>query len=102
MLQIVLSKKRIYNCHCTFVTLFIHKLGIYPLHALYLFTDFTEWGYTPYMLYIFSQISQSGDIPPTCCNFAQAVARGCMYVFSGQSGAKITNDLFQFDFVQTQ
>lgn len=44
------------------------------------------------------QVQQTGDIPPTCCNFALAVARGCMYVFSGQSGAKITNSLFQFDF----
>jgi len=44
------------------------------------------------------QVNQTGDIPPTCCNFALAVARDSMFVFSGQSGAKITNDLFQFDF----
>jgi hypothetical protein len=44
------------------------------------------------------EVHQSGDIPPTCCNFALAVARDCMYVFSGQSGAKITNNLFQFKF----
>jgi len=49
------------------------------------------------LLLIF-QVNQVGDIPPTCCNFALAVARDSMFVFSGQSGAKITNDLFQFDF----
>ena len=48
------------------------------------------------------QVNQSGDIPPTCCNFALAVARDSMYVFSGQSGAKITNNLFQFNFQQNQ
>eukprot|EP00094_Tigriopus_californicus_P002749 TCALIF_02651-PA protein Name:"Similar to LZTR1 Leucine-zipper-like transcriptional regulator 1 (Homo sapiens)" AED:0.15 eAED:0.32 QI:1/0.33/0/1/1/0.75/4/0/1163 len=36
--------------------------------------------------------------PPTCCNFPVAVARDSMFVFSGQSGAKITNSLFQFHF----
>ncbi|XP_028169005.1 leucine-zipper-like transcriptional regulator 1 [Ostrinia furnacalis] len=44
------------------------------------------------------RIEQKGQCPPTCCNFPVAVARGKMYVFSGQSGAKITNALFQFDF----
>lgn len=44
------------------------------------------------------EVNQSGAIPPTCCNFALAVARDKMFVFSGQSGAQITNDLFQFDF----
>uniref|UniRef100_A0A0B6ZJ80 BTB domain-containing protein n=1 Tax=Arion vulgaris TaxID=1028688 RepID=A0A0B6ZJ80_9EUPU len=48
------------------------------------------------------EVHQSGDIPPTCCNFALAVARDCMYVFSGQSGAKITNNLFQFKFDEKQ
>ncbi|XP_052124024.1 leucine-zipper-like transcriptional regulator 1 homolog [Frankliniella occidentalis] len=48
--------------------------------------------------HIWEQIEQSGDCPPTCCNFPVTVAKGCMYVFSGQSGAKITNTLFQFDF----
>ncbi|XP_032527201.1 leucine-zipper-like transcriptional regulator 1 homolog [Danaus plexippus] len=44
------------------------------------------------------RIEQKGECPPTCCNFPVAVARGKMFVFSGQSGAKITNALFQFDF----
>ncbi|XP_064620345.1 leucine-zipper-like transcriptional regulator 1 isoform X2 [Lineus longissimus] len=44
------------------------------------------------------EVNQRGDIPPTCCNFALTVARDSMFVFSGQSGAKITNNLFQFDF----
>ncbi|XP_017775634.1 PREDICTED: leucine-zipper-like transcriptional regulator 1 [Nicrophorus vespilloides] len=44
------------------------------------------------------EVSQSGECPPTCCNFPVAVARECMFVFSGQSGAKITNTLFQFNF----
>ncbi|KAJ0173190.1 hypothetical protein K1T71_011366 [Dendrolimus kikuchii] len=44
------------------------------------------------------QIEQKGQCPPTCCNFPVAVSRGKMFVFSGQSGAKITNALFQFDF----
>lgn len=39
-----------------------------------------------------------GEIPPTCCNFPVAVARGCMYVFSGQSGLQITNNLYEFNF----
>lgn len=44
------------------------------------------------------QIAQSGEIPPSCCNFPVAVCRDKMFVFSGQSGAKITNNLFQFEF----
>lgn len=48
------------------------------------------------------EVNQLGDIPPTCCNFALAVARDSMFVFSGQSGAKITNNLFQFDFTDKQ
>ncbi|CAH2093649.1 unnamed protein product [Euphydryas editha] len=44
------------------------------------------------------RVEQKGECPPTCCNFPVAVARGKMFVFSGQSGAKITNALFQFDF----
>ncbi|KAG7263404.1 hypothetical protein CRUP_007410 [Coryphaenoides rupestris] len=45
-----------------------------------------------------SHIDQSGEIPPSCCNFPVAVCRDKMFVFSGQSGAKITNNLFQFEF----
>lgn len=44
------------------------------------------------------EVDQKGECPPTCCNFPVAVARDCMFVFSGQSGAKITNSLFQFNF----
>ncbi|XP_028136703.1 leucine-zipper-like transcriptional regulator 1 [Diabrotica virgifera virgifera] len=44
------------------------------------------------------EVDQKGECPPTCCNFPVAVARDCMFVFSGQSGAKITNSLFQFSF----
>lgn len=44
------------------------------------------------------QVAQSGEIPPSCCNFPAAVCRDRMFVFSGQSGAKITNNLFQFEF----
>ena len=44
------------------------------------------------------KVHYTGESPPTCCNFPVAVARGSMFVFSGQSGAKITNSLFQFHF----
>eukprot|EP00058_Branchiostoma_floridae_P024575 XP_002610065.1 hypothetical protein BRAFLDRAFT_125683 [Branchiostoma floridae] len=44
------------------------------------------------------EVHQQGECPPTCCNFPVAVARDSMFVFSGQSGAKITNSLFQFHF----
>ncbi|XP_034397831.1 leucine-zipper-like transcriptional regulator 1 isoform X1 [Cyclopterus lumpus] len=44
------------------------------------------------------EIDQSGEIPPSCCNFPVAVCMDKMFVFSGQSGAKITNNLFQFEF----
>lgn len=46
------------------------------------------------------EVQQQGKKPPTCCNFPITVAKDCMYVFSGQSGAKITNDLFQFSFAE--
>lgn len=46
------------------------------------------------------QVAQTGDSPPTCCNFPVAVVEDCMYVFSGQSGAKITNKLYRFHFPQ--
>lgn len=49
-------------------------------------------------VFVVSQIEQSGEIPPSCCNFPVAVCRDKMFVFSGQSGAKITNNLFQFEF----
>ena len=44
------------------------------------------------------EVQQIGECPPPCCNFPVAVARDSMFVFSGQSGAKITNNLFQFHF----
>lgn len=50
------------------------------------------------ILFVLHQIAQSGEIPPSCCNFPVAVCRDKMFVFSGQSGAKITNNLFQFEF----
>lgn len=43
-------------------------------------------------------VEQKGDNPPTCCNFPVAVVDDSMFVFSGQSGAKITNKLYQFRF----
>ena len=46
------------------------------------------------------QINQQGDSPPTCCNFPVAIVDSSMYVFSGQSGAKITNNLYEFKFEQ--
>ncbi|XP_069789836.1 leucine-zipper-like transcriptional regulator 1 isoform X2 [Narcine bancroftii] len=46
------------------------------------------------------EIEQSGEIPPSCCNFPVAVCKDKMFVFSGQSGAKITNNLFQFEFME--
>ncbi len=45
-----------------------------------------------------SEVHYTGESPPTCCNFPVAVAHDSMFVFSGQSGAKITNSLFQFHF----
>ncbi|XP_029167293.1 leucine-zipper-like transcriptional regulator 1 [Nylanderia fulva] len=44
------------------------------------------------------EVIQAGERPPTCCNFPVAVARESMFVFSGQSGARTTNSLFQFHF----
>lgn len=41
---------------------------------------------------------QFGECPPTCCNFPVAVARDSMFVFSGQSGQRKNNILFQFGF----
>lgn len=43
-------------------------------------------------------INQLGDSPPTCCNFPVAVVGHSMFVFSGQSGAKITNNMYEFKF----
>jgi len=47
---------------------------------------------------VWEEVVQAGECPPTCCNFPIAVARDCLYVFSGQSGAKKNNSLFQFHF----
>jgi len=44
------------------------------------------------------EVNQLGECPPTCCNFPVAVARDYMYVFSGQSGQRKNNNLFQFNF----
>eukprot|EP00095_Tigriopus_kingsejongensis_P011479 snap_masked-scaffold626_size122949-processed-gene-0.20 protein:Tk11479 transcript:snap_masked-scaffold626_size122949-processed-gene-0.20-mRNA-1 annotation:"leucine-zipper-like transcription regulator 1 isoform x2" len=44
------------------------------------------------------EVHYTGESPPTCCNFPVAVAHDSMFVFSGQSGAQITNSLFQFHF----
>ena len=46
------------------------------------------------------KIDQSGDSPPTCCNFPVAVVGNSMYAFSGQSGANITNNLYEFKFLE--
>ncbi|XP_068749559.1 leucine-zipper-like transcriptional regulator 1 [Montipora capricornis] len=45
------------------------------------------------------EVLQFGDRPPTCCNFPVAVVKDSMFVFSGQSGTKITNDMFEFNFL---
>ncbi|KAK2574175.1 Leucine-zipper-like transcriptional regulator 1 [Acropora cervicornis] len=45
------------------------------------------------------EMLHSGDRPPTCCNFPVAVVKDSMFVFSGQSGTKITNDMFEFNFL---
>ncbi|XP_071555210.1 leucine-zipper-like transcriptional regulator 1 isoform X2 [Temnothorax nylanderi] len=50
--------------------------------------DFKAW----------EKVTQVGECPPTCCNFPVTVAQESMFVFSGQSGAKTTNSLFQFHF----
>lgn len=50
--------------------------------------DFKAW----------EEVVQVGERPPTCCNFPVTVARESMFVFSGQSGARTTNSLFQFHF----
>ncbi|XP_011865569.1 PREDICTED: leucine-zipper-like transcriptional regulator 1 isoform X2 [Vollenhovia emeryi] len=50
--------------------------------------DFKTW----------EEVVQVGERPPTCCNFPVTVARESMFVFSGQSGARTTNSLFQFHF----
>ncbi|XP_018015069.1 leucine-zipper-like transcriptional regulator 1 isoform X2 [Hyalella azteca] len=47
---------------------------------------------------VWEEMPQTGEVPPTCCNFPVAVARDRMYVFSGMSGAKITNSLYYFTF----
>ena len=44
------------------------------------------------------QVECAGESPPTCCNFPVAVSRDSMFVFSGQTGARVTNALFQFHF----
>jgi len=44
------------------------------------------------------EVRQVGECPPTCCNFPVAVARDSMFVFSGQSGQRKNNILFQFNF----
>ncbi|XP_065571699.1 leucine-zipper-like transcriptional regulator 1 isoform X2 [Artemia franciscana] len=48
------------------------------------------------------QVVQTGECPPTCCNFPLAVTRNSMFIFSGHSGAKMTNSLFQFNFEETK
>ncbi|KAL0099827.1 hypothetical protein PUN28_019914 [Cardiocondyla obscurior] len=47
---------------------------------------------------VWEEVVQVGERPPTCCNFPVTVARESMFVFSGQSGARTTNSLFQFHF----
>ena len=47
---------------------------------------------------IWIEVEQTGDIPPTSCNFSLAVIQDFCYLFSGQSGAKTSNLLFKFDF----
>ena len=44
------------------------------------------------------EVVQEGECPPTCCNFPVAVARDSLFVFSGQSGQRKNNILFQFHF----
>uniref|UniRef100_A0A452J0L2 BTB domain-containing protein n=1 Tax=Gopherus agassizii TaxID=38772 RepID=A0A452J0L2_9SAUR len=67
------------------------------LHAVVL-NDMWTIGLQDRELTCWEEIEQSGEIPPSCCNFPVAVCKDKMFVFSGQSGAKITNNLFQFEF----
>lgn len=43
------------------------------------------------------EVNQVGGVhPPTCCNFPLAVVGDSMFLFSGQSGAKMTNNMYEF------
>jgi len=45
-----------------------------------------------------NEIDQYGDQPPTVNNFPLTVWADSMYLFSGHSGTKSSNQLFKFDF----
>ena len=44
------------------------------------------------------EVVHQGMSPPTCCNFPLSVVGDSMFMFSGQSGAKMTNSMYEFKF----
>ena len=48
------------------------------------------------------EVQQCGVSPPTCCNFPLAVVGDQMFMFSGQSGAKMTNHMYAFNFTESR
>ena len=47
---------------------------------------------------VWIEVDQTGDQPPTVCNFPITTSSDSMFLFSGQSGAKTSNSLFNFNF----
>ena len=47
---------------------------------------------------LWTEIEQYGDQPPTVNNFPLTVCGDAMYLFSGHSGTKSSNQLFKFEF----
>lgn len=47
---------------------------------------------------VWSAQEQTGEQPSTVCNSPLVLVQDSMYLFSGQSGAKTSNNLFKFDF----
>ncbi len=47
---------------------------------------------------VWTEVEQKGDQPATVCNFPLTTSSDAMFLFSGQSGAKTSNQLFKFSF----
>lgn len=48
------------------------------------------------------EVVHHGVSPPTCCNFPLSVVDDSMFMFSGQSGAKMTNSMYEFKFTESK
>ncbi|PAA55362.1 hypothetical protein BOX15_Mlig010006g2, partial [Macrostomum lignano] len=91
------------TAHCAFV--YNGRMWIYAgydgnrrLNDLWNTPVPSSYGASPMAVHFWEEAQQMGAQPPPLCNFSLTVCRDTLFVFSGESGSKSSNKLYQYDF----